>query len=91
MPEELPALSDEPWTASLSASRALTRYNAPNQTVDPDITRYDHEWRLNSLLAVPVVESRSMVLNLSRVWMDSKLPNYAYGNKIASLGASKRF
>jgi|TARA_Y100000031_G_scaffold132081_1_gene152865 tetratricopeptide (TPR) repeat protein len=91
MPKLLWPVRAAPWTMSLSGSRVLTRYYGPNPAVDPNVTRYDHEWRASLLSAAPLAKDWSLLLNLSRVWVTSKLPNYDYDNRIVSLGASWRF
>ncbi len=91
MPKPLWPVRSAPWIMSLTGGRGLKRYHGPNPAVDPNVSRYDHEWRASFLSAAPLTKDWSLLLNLSRVWVTSKLPNYEYDNKIVSLGASWRF
>lgn len=85
----LPA--DLPWVTSLSASRVLTGYGGPDPSVDPAVTRQDHDWRMNALTAIPVTRDWTAIFALGRTQRTSSLPNYKYSNTSVSLGASWRF
>lgn len=85
----LPA--EEPWATSFSVLRVVTRYGAPDPTVDPGTTRQDHDWRFNLITAVPLSSDWTAVLTLGRTQRTSTLPNYKFTNTLASVGASWRF
>lgn len=80
-----------PWILSLSLSGIHSEYDAPNDTIDPTVTREDDKWRAVFVTSVPVRADTAVVLTLSYTDVDSNLPNFTYSNLSAALGAVFRF
>jgi len=84
-------LTSQRWTAIASATRAMTAYQEPDTTIDPNITRFDKDWRLSLTQAIPVTQSWTLVGVLSRTLRGSSIPNNQYTNDSFMFGASVRF
>jgi tetratricopeptide (TPR) repeat protein len=80
-----------PWVFSLSAVHAVTEYDRPDPTVDPNVARRDRDWRYNLVASVPLAEHIGVIGTVGRFQRQSSLPNFAYHNRYVSLGVSWRF
>lgn len=81
----------QPWAVTLSASRILTNYNAPEPAVDPDVTREDREWRFGLFGIAPVTDALAVTAQAQRFLVDSNLPNFEYRNWAFTGGLTWRF
>ncbi len=79
------------WTTVASITRAFTAYEKPDTTIDPDVTRFDKDWRLSLTQAIPLNQDWTVVAVAARTLRSSSLPNYQYSNNAFTLGASYRF
>lgn len=79
------------WQASFTATGLFTGYDAPDPSVDPDVTRHDSEYRLNLVNTVPVTRDISLIGQVE--WLDnrSNLPNYRFDNLTVLVGATLEF
>ncbi len=79
------------WTLIASATRAFTAYDQPDTTIDPNVTRFDKDWRFSLTQAIPLNKDWTVVAVLARTLRSSSLPNYQYSNNAATFGVSYRF
>lgn len=80
-----------PWTLSANATRAFAYYDRVDPTIDPNVVRNDDDWRANVTLAVPLTDRFGLVATGGLFRRESTVPNFAYRNSFASVGASWRF
>ena len=90
-PEHLFGKGEGPWSTSLSATRVLSDYDIPNPTVNPNLRRFDHEWRLTLVQTVPVRPQWTAVGTAQRIVNDSNLPNFKYTNWLLTVGVARNF
>ena len=84
-------LTSQRWSAIASVTRAMTAYDEPDPTVDPNVTRFDKDWRISLTQAISLTQSWTLVGVLSRTLRGSSLPNNQYTNDSVMFGASIRF
>jgi hypothetical protein len=84
-------LTGSPWTLAANVTRAFAYYDRADPAIDPNVVRGDDDWRVNVTLAVPLTESLGLVATGGLFRRESTLPNFAYRNSFASVGASWRF
>jgi len=66
-------------------------YEAPDPSVDPNVTRRDKEWRASLAQVVPVAQSWSLTLQVEYLKTESNIPNYQYENVSVLLAVGYRF
>ncbi len=81
----------DPWTSSLAVTRNLTNYAEPDPTIDPDITREDHDWELDVATTIPLTHSLSAVVSLGVFKRRSTLVNFRFTNRYGGVGLNWRF
>jgi hypothetical protein len=79
------------WTMVASATRAYTKYDAPDPTISADDIRQDRDWRFSLTEAVPLTDTLTLVATLARTIRGSTLPNFEYRNDSATIGLNLRF
>lgn len=89
--EPLLDINPRPWTFNASVARTLTRYGAPDPSVDPVTTRSDHEWRFSILNAISVTDRASLMVQALRTNLSSNLPNFENSNTAITFGAIYEF
>jgi hypothetical protein len=82
---------DAPWTTSFVAGRSYTLFDAPNPTIDPDVTRFDRRWRFGIAQTFGLTAAIDLVVQLQRDIVSSTLPNFAFTNSSILLGPQLRF
>ena len=85
------ALTEAPWTSSLSTAASYTRYDEADPLVDPARIRAEHELRVNFLTAVPITDDWTIIGTLGRTVQSANIPNFEFNNNAATIGASWRF
>lgn len=80
-----------PWDTSLTLMRSFTGYAAPDATIDPDVTRGDHDWEIDLSTTVPLTQSLSLVTSLGIFKRQSSLPNFRFTDKYGAVGVNWRF
>ena len=85
------ALTEAPWTSSLTASLGYTRFDQPDPLVDSGRARAEQEVRVDFLTAVPITDDWTIIGTLARTVQDANLPNFEFNNNAATIGASWRF
>ncbi|WP_428249886.1 tetratricopeptide repeat protein [Ferrovibrio sp.] len=79
------------WTLIGSVTRAFTPYETQDATIDPNITRFDKDWRFSVTQAIPINKDWTVIAMAARTIRSSSLPNYQYTNNAMTLGVSYRF
>jgi hypothetical protein len=85
------AVSETPWTAALRGGRIWRPYRAPDDFIDPDVTRYDRQWDVNLSLTAWLNASWSVNAQLQQDWVRSTLPNFQYTNTTTIFGVRYQF
>ncbi len=85
------ALTEFPWRVDISALGALTDYDGPDPSVDPNVTREDREWRVNVTTTANVTRDWSAYVQFGYADNMSNLPNFAFTNFTTVVGARRQF
>ena len=72
--------SDDPWTTSLTLSRAQTEFNAPDPSVDPNTKRQEEEFRATFVHSIPLSADFTFLAIVVRESVSSNLPNFECSN-----------
>ena len=84
-------LTERPWTAAVGVNRRLSRYDAPDPTIDPDRRRRQWEVSADASLTVPLGEQAAVVLSVGVRNVDASIPNFAHRNRWASAAVAWSF
>jgi tetratricopeptide (TPR) repeat protein len=84
-------LTDQPWQFAATIARAYDYYDAPDPTIDPDVTRRDRRWRFFASQSFAVTPDVSLVVQAQRDVVSSTVPNFAYTNWSFLIGPQIRF
>ena len=83
--------SDRRWTASVGLNRMYSRYDAPDDTIDPDRRRTQRALSAEASLTVPLGERLAVVLSVGDRDVDASLPNFTNRNRWASAAVAWSF
>lgn len=84
-------LNGRTWLATFNAGVDHADYDQPDPVVDPDVRRQQFDYNLGVMLAVPLDEKLSFLVQGSYAKRDASVPNYAYQAFTALAGISWRF
>jgi tetratricopeptide (TPR) repeat protein len=84
-------LTDQQWQFAVTVMRAYDYYDAPDPTIDPDVTRRDRKWRFFASQRFAVSPDISLLVQAQRDVVSSTVPNFAYTNWSFLVGPQIRF
>ncbi|MCY4454662.1 MAG: tetratricopeptide repeat protein [Immundisolibacterales bacterium] len=79
------------WTASVGLNRLYSRYDAPDDTIDPNRRRTQRALSAEASLTVPLGERLAVVLSVGDRDVDASLPNFTNRNRWASAAVAWSF
>ena len=87
----LDGIWEKPITVSLTGQRVISNYFGPNESVDPDNTRFDKEWRLILMGNLPLGRDLTAITNVQRTSTNSNQPNFHNNSTSISVGLAYKF
>ncbi|MHB2166333.1 surface lipoprotein assembly modifier [Alsobacter sp. R-9] len=84
-------LGEGSWILTPNAGIGTFRYDGPDPSVDPGVTRNDLDWRVGLRLDVPVAKAVGIVTQVGYSVIDSNIVNYDARNLSVSVGTTFRF
>lgn len=79
------------WTVTPYVGFSQFRYDEPNLIIDPDVKRFDREWRVGAGLDLPVYQNVGLGVQVTYSKVDSNIPNFRTRNLAVSFGPTLRF
>jgi Tetratricopeptide repeat len=79
------------WTISPYGGFTTARYKEPNPLVDPNIKRYDREWRVGTMIDAPIFENGGFSAQVQYSKTLSNIRNYRLNNFTVAFGPTVRF
>lgn len=79
------------WSLAPTIGVSDTRYDGPDPSVDPGVTRHDFEWRIGARLDIPVYQNIGIMAQLQYSRVNSTVPNYDSNNFSVSFGSTLKF
>lgn len=83
--------SSRKWTLSPYAGFTVSRYKEPNQLIDPDVKRFDREWRIGATLDAPISQNIGFAAQIQYGKTLSNLKNYRTDNLSVTFGPTVQF
>ena len=82
---------NQTWVLTPYAGASYVNYGGPDPSVDPDVTRRDHEWHVGATLDATLATNAGVRLNVHYARNDSNIANFSYRNFAVSIGPAVRF
>jgi hypothetical protein len=82
---------NQTWVLTPYAGAYFANYDAPDPSVDPNVTRRDREWHVGATLDATLATNAGVRLNVHYARNDSNIANFAYRNFAVSIGPAVRF